>query len=262
MLRGAFITMASVLLALVSSGEAQADTNPPLGRSFFEDFDRFDHRRWFIADGYTNGEWVNCTWSKRNLALFNGALRMIFNKRPSKERDYSCAEIKSYEMFRYGTYETRIKTEAGTGLNAAFFTYIGPFHGVPHDEIDFEILLKDTSKVSINTYVAGESLNGTEVDLVVPTDEDFSVYSFVWEPDRIRWYVNGTLVHETEEGTPVPSNSAQITLSIWGSNTFPEWMGPFEDPGGPRVADFDWVAYTAPGDPCQTPDSIVCLLDQ
>jgi hypothetical protein len=43
----------------------------------------------------------------------------------------------------------------GSGLNAAFFTYIGPVHDRAHHEIDIEILLRDTSAVTFNTFVDG-----------------------------------------------------------------------------------------------------------
>jgi endo-1,3-1,4-beta-glycanase ExoK len=39
-------------------------------------------------------------------------------------------------------------------------------------------------------------------------------------------------------------------------------MGAFADPGAPIAAEVDRVAYTAPGDDCQFPESIVCKLKQ
>ena len=52
----------------------------------------------------------------------------------------------------------RMKAAAGSGLNTGFFTYIGPVHKQPHDEIDFEVLGKNPSKVQINQYVDGKSV--------------------------------------------------------------------------------------------------------
>ncbi len=40
-----------------------------------------------------------------------------------------------------------MKAATGSGLNSAFFTYIGPTDKKPHDEIDFEVLGKNTGKV-------------------------------------------------------------------------------------------------------------------
>ena len=55
-----------------------------------------------------------------------------------------------------------MKAAAGSGLNTGFFTYIGPTHKQPHDEIDFEVLGKDPSKVQINQYVDGKSVGDAE----------------------------------------------------------------------------------------------------
>jgi hypothetical protein len=49
-------------------------------------------------------------------------------------------------VYGYGTYEVRMRTGRGSGLNAAFFTYIGPVHDRAHHEIDIEVLLRDTRR--------------------------------------------------------------------------------------------------------------------
>ena len=53
----------------------------------------------------------------------------------------------------------------------------------------------------------------------------------------------------------------RIYFSLWGSDTLIDWMGPFAEPAGPLDMQVDWVAYTAPGDKCQFPESIACTLN-
>lgn len=227
-------------------------------RSFVENFDTFDRSRWYVSDGWANAEWQNCTWSKQQLRLKDGVLTLAFEKRPYKEREYSCAEIQTHQRFDYGIYEARFRTDEGSGLNAAFFTYIGPVHKQPHDEVDFEVLTRDTSQVSLNTFVDGSPKNGAVVPVEGGTRQ-FNDYAFVWEEDRIRWYVNGQLVHTATDD--LPSHPQKIYLSLWGSDTFVDWMGAFEDPGRQVTMEIDRVAFTELGEPCQFDGSVACNLE-
>ncbi|WP_232204266.1 glycoside hydrolase family 16 protein [Roseobacter sp. CCS2] len=231
----------------------------PKGVSFFDDFETIDETLWGISDGWVNGDWQNCLWSGDNVAVQNGILLLDFAIQPNEKRDYTCGEIQSRHVYGYGTYEARFRTAAGTGLNAAFFTYIGPQHGKRHDEIDFEVLTRDTTAVSLNTYVDSAPKNGKRVPLPQPADDGFITYSFVWEPDGIRWYVDGVMMHETPPGAVLPENEQKIYASFWGSDSFPNWMGPFAEPETNLTMQVDWIAFTALGEACKFPASIVCL---
>ena len=46
---------------IVLSGLARAED---MGTSFRDDFDVLDHGRWTLSDGWSNGDWMNCTWSR------------------------------------------------------------------------------------------------------------------------------------------------------------------------------------------------------
>ncbi len=115
------------------------------GKSFVENFDKFSASRWYVSDGWANGDHQNCTWSKKQVSVKDGRLKLGFVKEKSKERDYVCGEVQTNQRFGYGTFEARMKAVAGSGLNTGFFSYIGPVHKQPHDEIDFEVLGKDPS---------------------------------------------------------------------------------------------------------------------
>lgn len=231
--------------------------------SFFDGFDRLDTKRWYVSDGWSNGAHQNCTWSARQVTASGGSLNVGFAPVPYNGRQYSCGEIQTRQAYGYGTFEARLKTPKGSGLNAAFFTYIGPQQGKPHDEIDFEILLRDTSHVETTTFVNGKSGDG-EVGsgqahtLPYPSDQDFITYAFTWEPDELRFYINGELVRTMTEPATIPTNAQRIFFSLWGTDTLTDWMGPFQAVSAPIAMQVDWVAYTAPGETCAFPDSILC----
>lgn len=223
--------------------------------SFFEDFDTLDRERWYVSDGWTNGPHQTCWWSSRAIDIRDGHLVLGLRPTDDPDRPYLCGEVQTDDRYRYGTFEARLRTDRASGVNAAFFTYIGEVHGQAHDEIDVEILTRDPGRVEFNTFVDGEMMHGAAVPLPAQSDAAFHHFAFVWEEDKISWYVGGVLMHEA----PSTLNIAQkIYLSHWNTDTLTDWMGAFEDPGRPLEMHVDWIAWTAPGEACQFPESILC----
>jgi len=256
----------SAISALLLAALGSLVTAPALAQdiqsspSFVDDFASFDRARWYVSDGWSNGSHQNCTWSKGLVALSDGVLSLGFEKQKLKDRDYACGEIQTKQRFGYGTYEARIKTDTGSGLNAAFFSYIGPSDKQPWDEIDFEVLTKDTSKVQVNAYIAGKGNNEKLVDVAGGTDKAFNDYAFVWQKDSLRWYVNGQLVNTITDPAKLPTHAQKIFFSLWGSDKMTGWMGAFADPGRKLTLQIDRVAFTALGEPCQFPESLACSI--
>ncbi len=261
MISSVMLTRSAAVLLILA---ATSGTSAAQGTTFFDGFDTVDPDRWFISDGWSNGDHQNCEWSRDAIATEPGNVTLQFRATGIAAKPYICGEIQSQATFGYGTFEARFRTDRASGINAAFFTYIGPVHKKPHDEIDFEVLTQDTSSVSLNTYVDGKPRNGTTAALPSPSDSNFHTYSFIWEPSRLRWFIDGVLVHDVT-GDDLPSNPQKIFFSHWGTDTLSDWMGPFADPGRALQMNVDWVAYTAPGEDCAFGDSVLCtpaLLDE
>ncbi|MDG4873648.1 family 16 glycosylhydrolase [Mesorhizobium sp. WSM4935] len=258
---GALFAVAAALAAGLHPAHAQeAQQEPQSAPSFVDNFSNFNQSRWFVSDGWTNGAHQNCTWSKDLVRLSDGVLSLGFEKRKLKDREFACAEIQTKQRYGYGVYEARMKTGTGSGLNAAFFSYIGPQDKQPWDEIDFEVLTKDPSKVQVNSYIQGKPKNGKLVDVEGGADKGFNDYGFVWEKDRLRWYINGKLVHEVTNPDELPTHSQKIFFSLWGSDKLTNWMGAFTDPGSKVTMQVKRAAFTALGQPCQFPESLACSI--
>lgn len=267
--RSFWLSLASALLAVTAAvlavphsahaedAHAQDMQSAP---SFVDNFSNFDRSRWYVSDGWSNGNHQNCIWSKDLVRLSDGVLSLGFEKRKLKDREFACAELQTKQRYGYGVYEARMKTDTGSGLNAAFFTYIGPQDKKPWDEIDFEVLTKDPSKVQVNSYIQGKPKNGKLVDVEGGADKGFNDYGFVWEKDRLRWYVNGKLVNEVTNPDELPTNPQKIFFSLWGSDKLTNWMGAFADPGRKVTMQVKRVAFTALGQPCQFPESLACTI--
>ncbi|MXN53420.1 family 16 glycosylhydrolase [Shinella sp. AETb1-6] len=251
---------ASALLSMLCTTVPAAAQDGANGTSFVEEFDRLDTARWYVSDGWNNGAHQNCTWSKDQVQVEGGKLLLSFDAKPAGERQYSCGEVQTRKRYGYGTYEVRMKTATGSGLNSAFFTYIGPTDKKPHDEIDFEVLGKDTNRVQLNQYIAGKGGNEKLVPVPGGADNGFNDYAFVWQKQSLRYYVNGALAHEVTDPKKLPNHAQKIFLSLWGTDTLSDWMGRFAF-SGPARLEVERLAFTAEGEPCQFDGSVACLVN-
>lgn len=256
----AFVVMTST----ACRGEAPRTADPAAheasGGSFFDGFDRFDAARWYVSDGWVNGGHQGCTWSRDNVSISGGRLQLRLGKAVDKLRPYRCAEIRTLARHGYGTYEARMWTAAGSGVNSAMFTYSGLPQSPVHDEIDFEFLGKAPTTVQLNYFVSSqgghESLPGLKFDASAGCHD----YAFVWLPGRIDWYVDAHLVR-SETSRPLPATTGQFFLSLWnGSSELDGWLGHFDASKTPLAAEIDWIGFTKVGDKCRFPQSITCRI--
>ena len=112
--------------------------------------------------------------------------------------------------------------------------------------------------MNINHFTNGKPYDGKITQLGFDASKAFHNYGFEWATDRIRWYVDETLVSETPVGAKIPRNPGHLFFSLWsGSNLEDAWMGPFHY-SAPAMADAAWFAYTPPGGSCKFPESIKC----
>jgi endo-1,3-1,4-beta-glycanase ExoK len=232
-----------------------ADERP--AASFFESFDRLDSNFWYISDGWTNGDHQNCIWSAGMIKIAGGFASLMLAKDTVDQKTFLCAEIQTKQRYGYGTYEARIRAATGSGLNSAFFSYIGPADHEEHDEIDFEVLGNNSAAVQVNQYVKAKGGNEKLVSLAGPADEQFNHFAFIWEPSRLRFFVNGILVNEVTDPLRIPTSRQKIFFSLWGTDTLTGWMGPFAY-SGPAIMQVDWLSFTAAGESCLFAGSLTC----
>lgn len=228
-------------------------------KPFIEDFRGLSKASWYLSNGWRNGSHQNCTWSKRALALSEaGIMRILFVPSGIWGVDAYCGEIQTRRWFQYGTFEARMRADLGSGRNAAFFAFGGSVHDLPHGEIDFELITKNSQSVWTNRFVGGDDLGEGEFVPDNPDLSEFHDYAFIWEPTRIRWFIDGVLVREVSEH--VPNHRLKVYFSHWGSDTFKNWMGPFVEPASPVALEIDRFAYTPLGEDCAFAESVLCAL--
>lgn len=109
------------------------------------------------SDGWTNGNPFNVFWHKGNVTFEDGEMQLIIdNDDQQSQVPYSGGEFRSKQFYGYGRYEVSMKAMKNDGVVSSFFTYTGPSDSNPWDEIDVEVLGKDTTKVQFNYFRNGQ----------------------------------------------------------------------------------------------------------
>ena len=237
---------AAVSLACGAPPEADSTALAPASAlrttALSDQFNAHDSSVWEMAN-WANGNPFNCGFLPDHVTFANGAMRLRLDNVPSAGKQYSGGEYRTKDTFSYGRYETRMIAAKGSGTVSSFFTYTG----TPWDEIDFEILGKNTFQAQLNYFVNGVGGHERIIDLGFDASAGYHTYAIDWQPNSISWYVDGVLKH-TVTGSPstLPSHPMQIMMNLWNGIGVDGWLGPFTY-SGPLTASYDYVTYTPPG---------------
>ncbi|MBP0971130.1 MAG: glycoside hydrolase family 16 protein [Oscillospiraceae bacterium] len=206
----------------------------------------------FASDGWTNGKPFDCWWYKQNAQIVNGLLELKIDQKwnPGDANSdwnpqYSGGEFRTNNFYHYGYYETSMKAIKNDGVVSSFFTYTGPSDIVngqknPWDEIDIEILGKDTTQVQLNYYRNGQGNHEKMISLGFDASQDFHRYGFNWQPGKITWYIDGKEVWSMSGDVPV--TPSKIMMNAWPGKTVDDWLKAYNG-NKPLTAYYQWVTY-------------------
>jgi len=218
------VTVSSAMLAVPTHTSGQ-----PPGKAFIDRFDKgFDETTSYLGDYVMDNEWNATGFDPRNIQFGKKGMTLVIEKRKLGTLPWAGAEFQRSGFFGYGRYEVIVQPPGGSGLVTSFFTHTGQYFGDPHDEIDFEFLGKNTHEVHIKHFRNGESPGSTYVQLPFDYSAAPHLYAFEWEPDSIRWYIDGQLVHEASgPAAGIPTTSSRVMMNIWtGRGDTVSWHGP------------------------------------
>lgn len=209
------------------------------------DLSEGENDMFICSDGWTNGSMFNVSWRKENITFKDGKMQLSIDKDKKELIDnipYSGAEYRSNERYGYGRYETSMKAIKNSGVVSSFFTYTGPSDNEPWDEIDIEILGKDTTKVQFNYFTDGTGNHEYLYDLGFDASEGLHDYAFEWYEDKIVWFVDGKEVYTATEN--IPSTPGRIMMNTWCSKGVDGWTGKFDDSALPVTAEYGYINFT------------------
>ena len=208
--------------------------------SLVADFRKGATSSFIASDGWTNGNPFDCGWYEQNTSFKDGVLNLTIDKDLTGKYNYSGAEYRTVEYYVYGYYETSMQAIKNDGVVSSFFTYTGPYDGDPWDEIDIEILGKDTTKVQFNYYTNGTGNHEFMYDLGFDASQGFHTYGFDWQADSITWYVDGEPVYKATDN--IPSTPGKIMMNTWPGTGVDEWLNHYNG-NTPLTARYQWVTY-------------------
>ncbi len=250
--------MLVLLFGFVPPLVAQARTRDASSPSFTDGFDSFNTTQWHKADGWDNGGKFACGWRADHAIVSEGKLTLLLDDVSCPDgcsgQPYASGEYRTNGFYHHGTYTVVMKAAASPGVVSSFFIYTDHWDdGNPHDEIDIEILGKDTTKMQVNYFTAGVGGHETMIDLGFDAAADFHTYSIIWMADSIEWLVDGLSVHtEVGSGEPLPSTPGRIMMNLWaGTAEVNDWLGEFVYTT-PLQAQYDSVSFEGPDWPFNT----------
>jgi beta-glucanase (GH16 family) len=160
-----------------------------------------DGSKWAYDSGpnWYNGELQAYTTGNTNASLDGNGNLVIESRRENREgRQYTSARLKTEgkKTFTYGRFEGRMKVPYGQGIWPAFWMLGG--NSWPNSgEIDImENLGREPSIAHGTIHGPGYSgADGPTASYTLPGGaafaDDFHVFAIEWEPNAIRWYVDG-----------------------------------------------------------------------
>jgi beta-glucanase (GH16 family) len=163
------------------------------------------------GSGFGNNESQSYTDGNKN-AYLDGRGNLVIEARKEKTtgadgiiKEYSSARLKTDQSFSqtYGKFEARLKMPKGQGVWPAFWMLGKNItkEGWPKcGEIDILEFLGHQTKVAYGTlhgpgFSGGASIQG-KFDSPTGLDEGFHVYGVEWDPEEIRWYLDGKQFHK------------------------------------------------------------------
>jgi len=212
--------------------------------TLWEPMDSYNTAIWQESN-WANGGMFNCGWSPDHISFANSVMTIKLDNVSTFGKPYTSGEYSTLATYSYGTFEVNMKSASASGIVSSFFTYTGS----PWDEIDCEILGKNTSQIQFNFFVGGVGGHEHVYNLGFDSSLLYHKYKIEYGNGYINWYVDGTWVWGVNNtglnlpnGAALPSHAQKIYMNLWPGTGVDSWLGAFSY-SGPLYAYYDYVNY-------------------
>jgi beta-glucanase (GH16 family) len=192
--------------------------------NFIDNFDTFDTTKWYKSSHKLERTY----FEPANVDINNGNLRI---KLPANA--LNGGEIGSTELYKYGTYRSRMKLPNAPSSITGFFLYLAPSF---YNEIDIEIYNEPNGNVTFTTYADGKMQHTATKKLGFDPTEDFHEYRVDFYPGNLSFYVDGKLMQTWTDG--MTTNSMHLLINAW----YPNWL-PGTKPMSDQYLLVDWIQH-------------------
>lgn len=208
------------MFGLVAGAASIALGNGPLELVWSDEFDDLfvNPAKWEIQigdgtavglpPGWGNSELQYYTDRVQNVSIMDGNLVITARRENFQGWSYTSARLRTKDRFafQYGRVEARINLAIGEGLWPAFwmlpeFSVYGGW--AASGEIDIMEALDDASRVLGTIHYGGSWPANQHRGGSIPGNfgESFHVYAFEWDPNQLRWYVDGQQYYSTNSSS-------------------------------------------------------------
>ncbi|MBX3625121.1 MAG: family 16 glycosylhydrolase [Rhizobacter sp.] len=225
------------LLRTVALVVAASTTAPAFAANFFEGFDGSGGAggAWETAS-WANGDIFGCTFAYSEVWRSGGSL--VANVNSSNRSNVKCAEVRTWQSFRYGKFVTRLQPSTIAGSNTSFFLYAGTAGTSSHFEVDIEFIHGGRT-LHTNVWTGGRQ-NYQQFSVAT----GWRTIGFEWRPTYVRWFhveANGTEREFRRVNTSI-STPMRLMMNHWVGNNSAgavNFVGTYYGGGG--AAYYDWV---------------------
>ena len=258
--------MLTSLLIFMPSAVAQEEGSWKLVWHDEFDGDRLDTTKWNVLIREQSKHNELQYYLPDEVSVENGLLRIRSSKRKYGSQEYTSGRLDTKDKLApvYGRFEICARLPYGQGMWPAHWLYpqnrnwlmeyvmaeavangkesIIPEERPWYSEIDIMEFLGHEKGVLYGTlhyYTFDGQKKSSSGTWRSDTDytKDFHVYAIEWEPDSIKWYVDGQLIHSTSSGIPHTPHYLILNTAVGGS-----WPGnPDSTTVFPQYHDIDWV---------------------
>jgi len=228
-----------------------------LDRRFTDDFNgsALDPERWHVnnATGTDSLGRKPALFTPENASVRGGYLNIVFRKQSLPEKyvrlgykDYSSAMVRTIERGDYGYYEARARPMNSAGSSAFWLAWTGLADNATEIDV-FEIGGKTKDGKFDRMYNMNAHVWATPTSTAHLAEgstwispwrlaEDFHVYGLDWQPDTLRWYVDGVLVREAKN-----SHWFFPMQIVFDSEAMWDWFGVVNDADLPSTFSIDYI---------------------
>lgn len=230
-----------VCLGMFSGTTALSET-----AAFTDRFKGID-RNWHVAEYDFDHDKFDTDWRRAHVTtgfMEDGSgLNLRLAPHQGGLNRFAGGSIRREKVSHYGLYEVRMRAASHPGVVTGFFTYTGPHYGTRHDEIDIEILGRNTRQIHVAWFVDGR-LQNRFIDLGFDAAEETATYAFIWCPGQIRWFVNGQEIFaRRRDRGPIPEVPGRLFVNLWAADpSISNWAGTIE-PGTTAQAHVEQVRF-------------------
>lgn len=178
-----------------------------------------------------------------NVQVAGGLLHLLTKKESRGGREWTTGNIwtRTY-LQKYGFFECRMKIAKASGLNNAF--WMMPKNQPGKTQATFEIDVTEAHYPSEHTatlhHWSAKTSYGSSYLSPVKLSDDFHIYSCLWTPNLVVFYIDG------DEVNRVPQTFANEESPIYLSTAVGQWAGKITDALDGTEMQVDWVRAYQP----------------